>query len=47
MRVSPPPTPTASDETPFSAVIGVLVGVLLSLPLWGLIWVAIRRLLGA
>jgi hypothetical protein len=41
------PAPAVTEESPFNAVIGVLIGVLLSLPLWALIWVGIRRLLGA
>jgi hypothetical protein len=36
-----------SDDAPFSAIIGALVGILISVPLWALIVLLIRRLLGA
>jgi hypothetical protein len=38
---------TTSDDAPFSAIIGALVGVLVSVPLWALIVLLIRRLLGS
>ncbi|HEX2438416.1 MAG TPA: hypothetical protein VHT71_08895 [Methylomirabilota bacterium] len=40
-----PSRSSASDDAPFSAVIGALVGILISVPLWALIVLLIRRLL--
>jgi hypothetical protein len=40
-----PSRSSASDDAPFSAVIGALVGILISVPLWALIVFLIRRLL--
>jgi len=36
---------SASDDAPFSAFIGALVGILISVPLWALIVFLIRKLL--
>jgi hypothetical protein len=38
------PAPTASDDAPFGALIGALIGILASLPLWVLIGIAILLL---
>jgi hypothetical protein len=37
----PQPAPAASDDAPFGALIGALIGILASLPLWVLIGIAI------
>ena len=41
------PVPTASDDAPFGAFIGALIGILASLPLWvmliGIATVLLRR----
>jgi hypothetical protein len=38
------PHPLAADDAPFGALIGVLVGILISLPLWALIVLAVMVL---